>query len=382
MHAGGDLQLGGPRVAEAHIRFGFSDPTGSVVSVDLLQEVSRPRVGPRFARLDDGSFLLEWPRPNADRVEYQLLLGYADGGSSTVCDPENPLTAPGPFGDRSVVELAGYAAPAWVDVEPQTEGILRQVSVRSRILHSDVPVTIWEPADVSPEMALPILFAHDGPEYALYSGLTRMLDVAYSTGRIPPLRAALVPPVVDRNQIYSASAAYSRAFSHEILPGVEAVAPTPHGRRARMGMGASLGALAMLHIHRTNPATFGALFLQSGSFFRQRYDKQESGFVRFRRISRFVGTVLVGSQWLHPVRAVMTCGTIEENLANNRAVARALKEQGYEVDLHVNRDGHNWIAWRDTFDPYLVDLLHEMWAGRSDGALDVGGAERRSTEGL
>ena len=32
--------------------------------------------------------------------------------------------------------------------------------------------------------------------------------------------------------------------------------------------------------------------LQSGSFFRQRWDRQESGFPRFRRISRFVGAVL------------------------------------------------------------------------------------------
>jgi enterochelin esterase family protein len=381
MHAGGDLRLDGPRVTDAHIAFRFSDPSGSVVSVDLLQEVSRPRVGPRFARLDDGSFYLDWPRPDAVRVEYQLVLGYSDGGSATVSDPENRLTAPGPFGDRSVVELPGYAAPTWVDEEPQTEGVLREVSVRSRILRCDVPITIWEPADASPEEALPILFAHDGPEYALYSGLTRVLDVAYSRGRLPAMRAALVPPVVDRNQVYSASAAYSRAFSHEILPGVEAVAPAPHGRRARMGMGASLGALAMLHIHRTNPATFGALFLQSGSFFRQRYDKQESGFVRFRRISRFVGTVLVGSQWLHPVRAVMTCGTIEENIANNRAVARALKQQGYDIDIHVNRDGHNWIAWRDTFDPYLVDLLREMWAERdADPAFSAG--DWRRTEDL
>jgi enterochelin esterase-like enzyme len=363
--------------------FAFSDPSGSAVSVDLLQEVSRPRVGPRFARLDDGTFYLELPRPDADRIEYQLLLGYADGGSVTVSDPENPRTAPGPFGDRSVVELPGYAEPAWVGERPEREGVLREVSIRSRILRCDVPVTIWEPPDVSSQAPLPILFAHDGPEYARYSGLTRLLDVAYSSGRIPAMRAALVPPVVDRNQIYSASAAYSRAFSHEILPGVEAVTPAPHGRRARLGMGASLGALAMLHVHRTNPATFGALFLQSGSFFRQRYDKQESGFVRFRRISRFVGTVLVGSQWLHPVRAVMTCGTIEENLANNRAVARALKQQGYAVDLHVNRDGHNWVAWRDTFDPYLVELLHEMWADRdADPAFSTAGGDGRRTEGL
>ncbi|MDQ3878681.1 MAG: alpha/beta hydrolase-fold protein [Actinomycetota bacterium] len=362
MHAAGTVSFRAPLVSDERITFIYNDASGQVDTVDLLQEVARPRVGPRFERSEDGSFRLEWPRPDADRVEYQLLLNYADGGSETIADPANPLVAEGPFGYRSVVELPGYAAPPWVERTTDGIGRTRDVAIRSRILRCEVPVTIWEPAEVSPDDQLPILFAHDGPEYARYSGLTKMLEVLYADRRIPRLRAALVPPVVDRDQIYSASAAYSRAFSHEILPGVEAAAPAPHGRRARIGMGASLGALAMLHVHRSNPATFGALFLQSGSFFRQRFDKQESGFVRFRRISRFVGTVLVGSQWPHPVRVVMTCGTIEENLANNKAVARAMKEQGYDVDLHVNRDAHNWVAWRDTFDPHLSGLMNEMWS--------------------
>ena len=54
-------------------------------------------------------------------------------------------------------------------------------------------------------------------------------------------------------------------------------------------MGASLGALAMLHAHRRSPAAFGGLFLQSGSFFRPRFDAHEPGFPRFGRIARFVG---------------------------------------------------------------------------------------------
>ena len=129
-----------------------------------------------------------------------------------------------------------------------------------------------------------------------------------------------------------------------------------------MGMGASLGGLAMLHIHRRSPATFGALFLQSGSFFRQRYDKQESGFSRFRRISRFMGEVLSAREWAHPINITLTCGTVEENLHNNRATCAALRQQGYEVELIENPDAHNWVGWRDTFDPHLIDLINRMWA--------------------
>src|SRR5438552_597724 len=105
--------------------------------------------------------------------------------------------------------------------------------------------------------------------------------------RIPPLRAALIQPV-DRNETYSASALYSAALVRELLP--EIGKRIRHG--ARIGIGASLGALAMLHAHIRHPGTFDGLLLQSGSFFRQRFDKQEAGFQRYRRITRFVGTVL------------------------------------------------------------------------------------------
>ena len=39
----------------------------------------------------------------------------------------------------------------------------------------------------------------------------------------------------------------------------------------------------------------------------------------------------------------------------------ALQRQGYDVRFTRNRDAHNWISWRDTFDPHLIDLLREMW---------------------
>ena len=57
----------------------------------------------------------------------------------------------------------------------------------------------------------------------------------------------------------------------------------------------------------------------------------------------------------------MTCGSVEENLANNRAVAAALAAQDYDVTLEEHPDAHNWIAWRDVLDPHLVALLQKVW---------------------
>ncbi|HEY3962467.1 MAG TPA: alpha/beta hydrolase-fold protein, partial [Gaiellaceae bacterium] len=200
----------------------------------------------------------------------------------------------------------------------------------------------------------PLLVVHDGPEYAEYSSLTRFLDAMSWEERIPPLRAALIQPV-DRNETYSASALYSAALVRELLPAIARRAP--HSRR--IGMGASLGALAMLHAHRRYPKTFDGLFLQSGSFFRQRFDKVESGFPRYQRITRFVGGVVRGDAE-RAVPIALTCGAVEENLTNNRELAAALERQSYPAWLAELRDAHNWSCWRDAFDPHLPALIEAV----------------------
>jgi enterochelin esterase-like enzyme len=72
--------------------------------------------------------------------------------------------------------------------------------------------------------------------------------------------------------------------------------------------------------------------------------------------------VLRDADEVTPIDVTMTCGLAEENLANNRAVARALAGQGYEVQLHEHGDAHTWTGWRDAYDPWLVELLRRKWA--------------------
>jgi enterochelin esterase family protein len=55
----------------------------------------------------------------------------------------------------------------------------------------------------------------------------------------------------------------------------------------------------------------------------------------------------------------MTCGAEEENVHNNRAMARALGTQLHEVP-----DLHNYTGWRDAFDPHLTRLLAGLWPPR------------------
>jgi enterochelin esterase-like enzyme len=198
----------------------------------------------------------------------------------------------------------------------------------------------------------PVLVVLDGPEYVRRASLLRRLRRLVRDGDLPPHRVALVVPD-DRLETYSASAAYARALAARL--------DAELGRGRRVGVGASLGALALLHAHRLEPRAFAGLFLQSGSYFRRRTDPQESGFPRFGRVERFVGTVLNGRGEPRPVPTTITCALDEENYANNAAVARALAAQDYAVDFHASRGGHDWPTWRRALEAHLPALLRRVW---------------------
>jgi enterochelin esterase-like enzyme len=332
--------MGGPTVGHDAVRFRVDDPDGAFGAVRLYQDIHRPRNGPPFAACD-GGWELEFARPQVDRMEYLI-----DVDGHLAPDPDNPLRTPGAFGEKSVIEFPGYSPPAWLN-GAGPGGTLVTTGIRSRVLKTELPVALWSSEDAGPRAAVALVVAHDGSEYA------NLASLLYLLARHGPVRAALLDPVIDRDEVYSASANYARALSTEVLPALSVQAPAS----VRIGMGASLGALAMLHAQRLRPSSFHALFLQSGSFFRQRWDRQESGFPRFRRITRFVGGLLSATTTAVPIPIAMTCGTVEENLTNNRAVAAALARQGHPVRLHVNRDGHNYVAWRDCLHPHLTDLL-------------------------
>ena len=320
------------------LRFHVSDPRRRLAAVRLAHQL-RERLPHELTR-DGRAWELTAAAPDVARFEYQLELIDRNGRSEWILDPENRKRASGPWGDKSVWEEPGYEPPSWVDEEPVGEP--ESITIASRILKAELPALIWAHPDATERS--PLLVAHDGPEYVEHSALLRYL------GQLPPLRAALIGPV-DRNEIYSASARYSRALAEEILPQLPA-APS------RIGLGASLGALSLFHTHRRHPESFDALFLQSGSFFR-RAESYEKRFPRYERIARFVG----GVHRNRPERTipiVLVCGTVEENLAANRALEESLRARGYDARLHEFRDGHNWVAWRDSFHPQLHRLLQRI----------------------
>ena len=85
-------------------------------------------------------------------------------------DPGNPQRAPGAFGEKSVLELPGYEPPAWLDAPTASRARRRSSTIRGRGLGASVAVRVWSPADAEPGEPLPLLVAHDGPEYDELAG--------------------------------------------------------------------------------------------------------------------------------------------------------------------------------------------------------------------
>jgi enterochelin esterase-like enzyme len=212
------------------------------------------------------------------------------------------------------------------------------VAVPVPLLDTSLSVRVWTPARFTGTLVV-----HDGPEYELRTSLA-----ALSRDR----RLILLPPG-ERLEWYSCSVRYAKALATQILPAL--------GAGPVVGIGASLGALAMLHAQRRHPAAFAGLFLQSGSYFRPHLDRQESGFERWLRIVRFTGLV-TRSESGPGVPISLTCGTVEENLANNREMAVALRAQGYSVTFtEVPGGAHDWDQWRSALDEHLAVLLHAVF---------------------
>lgn len=316
----------------------FLPDRGRLAAVRLYQEVG---IGGVDFSPAPGGWRLDVPRPAVNRMEYLFELTHRDGGRETILDPSNPLRVAGVFGDKSVLEFPEYRSPSWIADPAPPYGWRRTAPPRA----PEQPEISWYgPADEAGPA--PLLIVHDGPEYAELALLTRYLELGVRHTWFPPLWVALLHPG-DRNLNYAANDDYA-----DSLQALEQVPAT-----VRVGMGTSLGALAMLHAHRRHPGLVDALFLQSGSYFTLEHDEQERRFSRFGQITAFVEEFRNGKG--RPVPAVLTCGSIEENLHNNRLMAKALDLQGYHVTFREVAGVHNYTAWRDAFHPHLTRLLQD-----------------------
>ncbi|HEX3222531.1 MAG TPA: alpha/beta hydrolase-fold protein [Nocardioides sp.] len=327
----------------------YADPDHRAARVSVWAHL---HLGDTSMHRVDGGWEVRLGNLPVDRLEYLI-----DVDGDLRVDPSNPRLVAGPFGDHSWIPLPAYRRPGWLCTDPVPGE--RVPLTLSRTGAGRVDAEIWSPADAGHDDPLPLLLSHDGPEMDGYGGLTSYVGALVAEGRLPRMRVVLLA-AGPRNKRYAANAAYSRALTTRVLSAVTDTVPTT-GRPVLMGQ--SLGALAALHAAWTSPTTFGGLFLQSGSFFTPDLDPQESGFESWREVTGFVASVRAASRAAPGAPPMtLTCGTAEENLANNLALRDHLAAVGVETAWGEVRDGHTWTCWRDTLDPHLTDLLTRVWA--------------------
>ena len=211
---------------------------------------------PTFSRSEGDRWEATIPMPPVDRLEYLLVLRSADGTESMVVDPANPSTVPGAFGDKSVLELPGYRPPGWLSVTSPAWPS-EPVEATTDVPGVTVAGELLTPPGHALDDPLPLLVVHDGPEYGRLARLGDYLD--WLSIREPALtcRVLLLQPD-DRNLSYAASAAYTDALVLTALPLARQMAATVG---ETVGLGASLGALALAHAAATHPGTFGGSLL-------------------------------------------------------------------------------------------------------------------------
>jgi enterochelin esterase-like enzyme len=331
--------------------FALADPYRRLASVRMVDDLDR--AGHALVR-GRTTWRLRLPRPPVDRFEYLFEIEDDNGHRTTIPDPGNPRRARGAFGEKSVLAFPEYQTPRWLD-GATLDGVDTPVGADAPLLDASVTGTLWSPAGL--DGPAPLLVVHDGPEFAELGSFVRYLGACVAAGTLPPLRAALLAPG-ERNVWYSANPDYAATLLDAVLPQLPAAT-------VRVGVGVSLGALALLHAHRTCDGVFDGLLLQSGSFFTPDLDAQESGFSGWEPVTSFVASVHNAPDDDNPVPTAVTCGVPEENLANNRRMAETLARLGYQVRFAAVRDAHNYTAWRDALHPHLTDLITSVAAAHA-----------------
>ena len=295
----------GPEVHADRVIFRLEDH--GYGAVRLQQELERPRSGPPLRRRD-GVWEVEYRRPQTDRMEYRFEV---DGDS--FCDPAEPAPRARRLRRASPSSSSpATAPPAWLAAPDPGPAV--PVAEHARL---------WSPPDTDPRRPLPLLVAHDGSRVraALAADPPDRPRDRHEPDPALPRRAARRPR--PRRGLLRLGPLRPHARRHP-PPARPAPPPTPGSARAsarsrcctRAGCTRARSARCCCSPARSSASAGTARSRASRASAASRASSAPSS---------------TTSRAATPIPITLTCGAPEENLANNRAVATALRRQGHDA---------------------------------------------------
>ena len=307
----------------------LADPDERYTAVRLRSDLPRRA----SSRRDDGEWTLELARAGRRRGSSTSSRSCdGDGGTRVRLRPGQPAARA-----RRVRREVGArccpatSRPAWLDAEAGRRAPLRARRTAARARRERRRRRSGAPRTPSPREPLPLLRRprRAGVRRARRPhALHRRHDRAPATLPPAPRRAARPratatsgtrPRRATRGALVPRRAAGARATEVAVDGGRSAWAPASARWRCCTPSAGT-------------PARFGALFLQSGSFFIPRFDAQERRFPRYHRIVALRrARCCAAAGTAAPVPAVLTCGAAEENIAQQPRDGARAAAQGYDA---------------------------------------------------
>jgi len=325
---------------------------GAAQSVQVLGDMNNwdGQQAPAMSRLE-GSDLWTWRGDfePAARLDYRYLVD----SHETTLDPLNPNTAPSPAGPNSELRMPGYQTPPGLGPASQAvpAGNLTSHTLDSEILGQTRTFQVYEPPGQIVGQRLPVLFINGGSDYLNLIDTPAILDRLIAQRQIPPLLAVFITPI-NAQQEYALDEAYAGFLAEELAPYIRQNFAASDDPAATAVLGNSLGGLAAVHALLTYLDVFGRAAAQSAPFGlldealiqRARRQQARPAGAEERQIYLVVGSYETAIEG-------------ENILADNRQMAEALRQGGFNVVLDERPEGHSWGLWQGTLGQALSALF-------------------------
>ena len=156
--------------------------------------------------------------PEGSRINYQLEVRRGEH-VERFNDPLNPKHSHSPFGASSVCFAHGYMTPDWTFPDQSVApGELIELTVDSRALQRDCPVTIYLPARFRQDKSFSLLVVHDGGDFLQYSAAKVVLDNLIHRGEIADMVVAFRHPKDRLVGVLRVEVGIQRRLPHPDLP--------------------------------------------------------------------------------------------------------------------------------------------------------------------